>query len=204
MVLKVPIRDKLKRPHVRAILYTVIVFVVAGGAAIALYERNGAVSSILASISAGCITGIVFYMISNLRNNEIRATKDEYEELEKHYQLARQTTRLCVEALEQENRDIETIKSNMNKLMMYMGCLFIDEPKTSSLVKKVPEETKQRYYDAVSVLTNATAVDENASEEALKEYLRQDISFCSAIQDLLLEPLITMMYEISNLEGTSI
>lgn len=204
MVLQVPLRDKLKRPHVRAILYAAIVFVITGAASIMIYERFGALSSILASISAGCITGIVFYMITNLRTNEIRATKEEHSELEKHYHLAQETVRLSAKALEQENRDIERIKSNMDDLMMYMGCLFFDEPKTAALIKKVPAETKERFHEAVSMLTSVSTVDKNASEEDIKDYLLRSISFCSATQGILLEPLITMIYETNNLEGTSI
>ncbi len=83
-----------KHPHIRAIAWTVIVFLVTGVASVLLFECCGAISAILASISAGCVTGIVFFAITNIRNNELQGIKEEYEETGKQYHLARKTIKL--------------------------------------------------------------------------------------------------------------
>ena len=55
-------------PHYRMILYISIITIVSGVLSICLFCSLPAVSALLTSICAGCITGIVFYILANVRN----------------------------------------------------------------------------------------------------------------------------------------
>lgn len=63
-------------PHHRMILYISIITIVSGVLSICLFCSLPAVSALLTSICAGCITGIVFYILANMRNNEMNAMKN--------------------------------------------------------------------------------------------------------------------------------
>ena len=114
------IKDAWKHPHTRAIICTIIVFLVSGIASVALFSCCGAISAILASVCAGCATGIVFYVITNIRNNEIRAINEEYEEAGKNYQMAGEILRLCTDTMKGDSfpepriKDICKLTNNSN------------------------------------------------------------------------------------------
>ena len=55
-------------PHYRMILYISIITIVSGVLSISLFCSLPAVAALLTSICAGCITGIVFYILANVRN----------------------------------------------------------------------------------------------------------------------------------------
>ena len=79
------VKDKTKsikqrffgRPHHKAMAWIVLILVVTGVLSVVIFYQSPAISAILASISAGCITGIVFYIVSNIRSNEIHATIED-------------------------------------------------------------------------------------------------------------------------------
>ena len=83
-------------PHYRMILYISIITIVFGVLSICLFCSLPAVSALLTSICAGCITGIVFYILANVRNNEMNASREEWESLNEHYQICQQTQKLCL------------------------------------------------------------------------------------------------------------
>ena len=83
-------------PHYRMILYISIITIVSGVLSICLFCSLPAVSALLTSICAGCITGIVFYILANVRNNEVNASREEWESLNEHYQIYQQTQKLCL------------------------------------------------------------------------------------------------------------
>ena len=85
----------LRHKYRIAIFVIVAVLVITGALSLILYKYVPAVSALLASISAGCITGIVFYVLTNMRDNESRDITSESKDIESRYQLTRDTIKLC-------------------------------------------------------------------------------------------------------------
>ena len=77
-----------RRPHLRAIWWIVLAFLISGFLSIVIFQPCPAMSAILASICAGCVTGIAFYVITNLRNNEIQTTNEEFKTIEEKIAFA--------------------------------------------------------------------------------------------------------------------
>jgi len=94
---------KLHWHHVITLIFAFFLLVISGFLSLKLYDSSGAWSALFASVSAGCVTGIIFYLLVNLRDNEMRNNKEEFEAIEKNYKILRETTRLCSECLEKED-----------------------------------------------------------------------------------------------------
>ena len=93
------------RPHLRAIWWIVLAFLISGFLSFVTFKPCPALSAILASISAGCVTGIAFYVITNLRNNEVQATNEEFKSIKEYIVLAKDAEHLgmhMIESIEKE------------------------------------------------------------------------------------------------------
>ena len=179
-------------PHHRAIGWIVLVFLISGFLSFATFEPCPAMSAILASICAGCVTGIAFYVITNLRNNEVQATSEEYNSIKEHITLTKDAEHLGMRIIEsvEKNEDYRSELSNLkkytNKLTVYMGTMFIDSPKTTKLIKDFPAD----YLEKVESLSAAFEYLESENEESEKEkailHLLKIMQFCFATRSILL------------------
>ena len=161
-------------------------------------------SSILASICAGCVTGIVFYVITNMRNNEILATKEEFEEANKNYVLARRIMHLCNDIIigaPYVESKIKEICSLTNKLLTYMGTLCFDALRTTKIIKNYPKEYIKKTESALKAIEELekNAID-TLNDEQVKNDLMDIMLFCSATTDVLIEPWIRLMSNVDQFE----
>ena len=118
-------------PHCRMILYISIITIVSGALSIYLFRSLPAISALLTSVCAGCITGIVFYILANMRSNEMNASREEWESLNEHYEICRQTQKLCLAVVTDSDvskENITQICANTRKLFRFMACLCVDLP----------------------------------------------------------------------------
>ena len=128
-------------PHHRMILYISIITIVSGVLSISLFYSLPAVAALLTSICAGCITGIVFYILANMRNNEMNASREEWEFLNEHYQICQQTQKLCLTVVTNSDvskENIAQICADTRKLFRFMACLCVDLPRAARITKDYP------------------------------------------------------------------
>lgn len=181
-------------PHIRAIVWTIVLLVISGILSVLLFECCGAVSAIMASICAGCVTGIVFYVITNIRNNEIQSTKEEYIEADKNYQLARDIMHLCSDTIGSfpyPEGNIKSICTSTKKLLIYVGTICFDAPKTTRIIDDYPLEYEKRAEqatDAIEILEKTET--DGYTEEQGNKALMDIMLFCEATKGILLKPRI--------------
>lgn len=198
------IRAAWKYSHIRAIIWTILVLIISGIASIALFNCCGALSAILASICAGCVTGIVFFVITNKRNNEIGEINEEFEETRRQCKEARRIKRLCKDAIENPHNSEETIEEicrSTKKLEIYMSTICFDAPKTTQIIKDYPPDYNELEESASKAIALLESSAENGlSEEQIKMALAEIMLYCSATEGILLKPWIHLMSEIKHLE----
>lgn len=194
------------RPHLRAIGWIFLVFLISGFLSFVTFKPSPALSAILASICAGCITGIAFYVITNLRNNEIRATSEEYKSIEEHIALTKDAEHLGMRMIESIEKDedyrpeLGNLKKYTDKLNIYMGTMFIYLPKATKLIKDFPAD----YTEKEESLSAAFEYLETENEESEKDkailHLLKIMQFCVATRGILLEPMLELMEDVWSLE----
>ena len=188
----------LQRPHV-CLFLIILLLLVSGGLSLAFYCQRPAWSAILASISAGCVTGIIFYILTNARSKELLEEREECESIKEHYELARETITLCTECEENPDACIELIPQimqNANRLLTFMGVLFVAAPKTTALINDYPANYKSKTETAVNalgVLSSYTYTDNSISKDAAISALTPIIAFCAQTLDILFEPMVQLM-----------
>lgn len=197
----------LQHPHV-CLCLIVLLLLMSGGLSMAFYYQAPAWSAILASISAGCVTGIIFYILTNVRNKELLEENEEYESVKAHYEVARETIALCTECIEKPNACSELfpqIKQNMNKLLNYMGILFVAAPKTTVLIKDYPDDYSRKTEAAVNALgVFSTFTDNTIPKDAAISALNHIIAFCAQTLDILFEPMVQLMQDVDRLNRSII
>ena len=197
-------KDAWKHPHTQAIIWTIIVFIVSGVTSVALFSCYGAISAILASICAGCATGIVFYVITNIRNNEIRAVNEEYEEAGKNYQMAGDIMHLCTDTIagnEFSEERVKDICKQTNMLISYVSTLCFDASKTTELIKDFSSEYVEQAKKAsntIEMLEKNETLD--LTKDQVAAALMVIMDFCEATRSMLIKPWIKLMSEYAHLE----
>lgn len=201
--MKMKSKSAWKYPHIRAIICTIFVMLVSGVASIALFNCYGAISAILASICAGCVTGIVFYVITNARNNEIWAIREEYEEAQRHYKEASRIMRLCFNVIENTSNEeaIEEICKSTKKLDTYMATICFDASRTTQIIKDFPPDYNEKAESASKAIVLLEESEKNdLDEKQIQKALAEVMLYCSTTKDILLEPWIELMRETAHLE----
>ena len=66
-------------PHICLWAWIILLMVASCALSLILFPIFPAWSAILASICAGCVTGIIFYLLTNMRNKVVLEEKEEYE-----------------------------------------------------------------------------------------------------------------------------
>lgn len=202
------IKNVWKYPHVRAIIWTIVVCIISGVLSIALIDCREAIAAILASICAGCVTGVAFYVITNKRNNEIRVTKEEYDEANKNYELARRIMHLCSDAITgvpDSEKNIKDICDLTSDLLTYMATLCFDAPKTTKIIKDYSKEYGEKTesaFKAIDELEKKALVP--LDEDQINKDLGNIMLFCSATKGVLIEPWIQLMSDVDQLEKSDI
>ena len=193
----------LRHKYRIAIFVIVAVLVITGALSLILYKYVPAVSALLASISAGCITGIVFYVLTNMRDNESRDITSESKDIESRYQLTRDTIKLCSVLLddtqnnEAEQKALEAIKNNVKELANYMGFLPNDSPKVYELIGNFPPEYSECMMKAVEVVDSSNDITSREGKAAL---IQAVLPFCAETRNLLFEPRLELMLGINEFE----
>ena len=194
------------RPHLRAIGWIVLVFLISGFLSFVTYTHYPAISAILASICAGCVTGIAFYAISNLRNNEIKATNEEFKSIKENIALARKAAHLCMQMIESIENDedfrseLDNLKEYTKNLAVYMGTMFIDSPKTTKLIKDLPAAYAEKEESLSAAFQYLESEKEDFDKKQAVSYLLRILQFCVATKEILLEPEIELMNDVCSLE----
>lgn len=197
----------LRHKYRIAIFVIIAVLVITGALSLILYKYAPAVSALLASISAGCVTGIVFYVLTNMRDNESRDITAESKNIQSRYTLTRDTINLCSVLLdtnqndESEQKTIEAIKNNVKELANYMGSLPIDSPKVYELIGKYPPEYSECMMKAIKVVDSSN--DITSSEERIT-LIQAVLPFCAESRKLLFDPMIELMIGINEFEKSKI
>ena len=197
----------LRHKYRRAIVVIAAVFVITFALSWILYNCAPAVSALLASISAGCITGIVFYVLTNMRDNESRDITAESKDIESQYQLTRDTIKLCSVLLDdiQNNEDeqvvLEAIKNNVKELANYMGFLPKDSPRVYELIGKYPSEYSECMMKAVEVVDSSNDITSREGKEIL---IKAVLPFCAETRKLLFDPMVELMLGINEFEKSKI
>ena len=197
----------LRHKYRIAIFVIVAVLVITGALSLILYKYAPAVSALLASISAGCITGIVFYVLTNMRDNESRDITAESNNIQCRYSLTRDTINLCSVLIdtnqndESEQKTTEAIKNNVKELANYMGSLPIDSPKVYELIGKYPPEYSECMMKAVEVVDSSNDLN---SREGKASLIQAVLPFCAETRKLLFDPMVELMIGINEFEKSKI
>lgn len=200
--------QKIKNhPHYQAICWIIIILVISGILSVLSYEQCPAISAILASICAGCVTGIAFYVISNLRNNGKQATNEEYKSIKEHILLAKKTINLGISVINKViegnldyKSDICRMKDYTDDNILYMSTLFIDSPKATKLIKDFPEGYEEK-IKALSLDFECLLSEHNdLDNKQILLHLCSIIKFCSETRSILLVPSIELMNDVNFLE----
>ena len=195
-------------PHIRAIAWIIVIFILSGFLTFILIDWREAAAATLASICAGCITGIAFYVITNKRNNEIQATKEEREEADKKYQLARDIMHLCSDTIgcyPYPEKNIKDICSTTKKLLTYVGTICFDAPKITKIIQDFPSEYNEKVEqaaDAIDMLEKTEA--DGYTKEQGNKALMDIMEFCEATKGILLKPHIQLMLQAAKLEKSNL
>ena len=197
----------LKHKYRIAIVVIVAVLVITGALSLILYNNAPAVSALLASISAGCITGIVFYVLTNMRDNESRDIAAESKYIECKYQLTRDTINLCKVLLDDnknnasEQNILKAIKNNVKELANYMGFLPNDSPKVYELIGEYPPEYSECMMKAVEVVDFSNDITSREGKETL---IKAVLHFCNETRNILFDPMVELMLGINEFEKSKI
>lgn len=203
--MKMRVKDAIKYPHIQAIIIIVIAFAITTVGSILLFNSCGAISAILASISAGCFTGIVFYIVTNLRNNEIQGVNKELEKADEKYELAKKTMKLCrdsIENISNSKKRISNICRHTGTLIAAMSALCFDAPRTTKIIKDYPQDYAEKVKLADSAKELLQKEESDLNEEEAKMALANIMLFCSATKGILLEPMLELMIENARLENS--
>lgn len=212
MTVKSSFSEKTKifqRPHVKLVLYIVLLLIVSGVLSLVLYDIFPAWSALFTSISAGCVTGIIFYILVNIRNNEFRDVKEEFEEAEKYRQISKKVIHMCFECV--ENMDLYKVHmpqiiGNVQQLSLYISTLFFDHPRTVKLIKNFNNDFVEKYKEtqvSIALLKDFCLSDECSLDTiSIKPALIQIISFCSQTENMLLDPMLNLMVETFELDSS--
>ena len=194
------------RPHHRAIGWIVLVFLISGFLSFVTFKPCPAMSAILASICAGCVTGIAFYVITNLRNNEVRATSEEYNSIKEHITLTKDAEHLGMQMIESIEKDedyrseLDHLKKLTRKLSIYMATMFIDLPKATKLIKDFPADYAEKEESLSAAFEYLEAENEEPEKNKTIICLLTIMQFCVSTRGILLEPMIELMKDVWSLE----
>ena len=212
MTVKSPFSEKakiLQRPHVRLVLYIVLLLIASGVLSLVLYDIFPAWSALFASISAGCVTGIIFYLLVNIRNNELRDVKKEFEDAEKYRQISKKVVRLCFECIENNELyklHIPQIIDYVGELELYVSTLVFDRPRTINLINSFTEDFVERYKEtssSISLLKDFCLSDECSHDTiSIRVALIQIINFCAQVENMLFKPMLSLMEESFELDSS--
>ena len=204
-------KNILHRPHIKTFIYIIILLLISGVLSLVFYDIFPAWSALLGSISAGCVTGIIFYILVNIRSNEIRDANEEYAEAEKYHQISRKTIALCIECIERKDFfqiNIPQIIDNLRILVLYISTLCFDCPRTAKLIVAFPEnfkDTLKEIDNLVLELENVVSSGEISAEHKFFEHTCvQAISFCAQIENILFTPMLKLMTESYKLDESII
>ena len=78
--------------------FSILIFVIALlilAISLFIYDYNNWASGVLVSTSCGCFTGLVFYFLSNIRNNKIAKLQKEYRQLKEVLDILKNITNLA-------------------------------------------------------------------------------------------------------------
>ena len=78
--------------------FAILIFVIALlilAISLFIYDYNNWASGVLVSTSCGCFTGLVFYFLSNIRNNKIAKLQKEYRQLKEVLDILKNITNLA-------------------------------------------------------------------------------------------------------------
>lgn len=76
----------LKLPHFWWFIFILLIALVLLFLSFLIFDYNNWLSSALVSTSCGCFTGLVFYFLSNIRNNKFAKLQKEYKQLQESFE----------------------------------------------------------------------------------------------------------------------
>lgn len=183
--------------HRLAIGISVGLLILSGILSFVVYSSCPALSAILASISAGCVTGIVFYIISNIRNNDIQKASEKLKEINEYYELANDTMTYCNKlyvANEYHKNDFEQLQKNIDKLQEYWDTMLNE----SQIPQKLGEEHRNKYSESMAKAIQKTndiilQSQDTIAEATAEDCLFTDKQFCMETMKILFQPMLDLM-----------
>ena len=192
-------------PHCRMILYISIITIVSGALSIYLFRSLPAISALLTSVCAGCITGIVFYILANMRSNAMNASREEWESLNEHYEICRQTQKLCLAVVTDSDvskENITQICANTRKLFRFMACLCVDLPRAARIIKDYPPDYLEHLKKADAAITDLETMQE-LSERKMEDMV-DILPFIVQTEGIIMTPWLKLMENVTYLESSGI
>ena len=190
-------------PHICLWTWIVLLMFVSGALSLILFPISPAWSAILASICAGCVTGIIFFLLTNMRNKATHEENEEFKSIKKFNKLAKDTRDLCLACIDNPDgyqEHFRKIKQNVDELGIYMGTLFIDAPKTAALIKDFPADYVDKLSAAKrSIKTVSSFADHPVSENDLIHAFIPIVLFCQETHDILIEPMEVLLRDTDKL-----
>lgn len=195
--------QKAKRfPHLRAQIIIVVLLLITGVLSFSLFDPFPAIAAILASISAGCITGIVFYILTNIRNNELLSTKEEFDSLDACWKKSKNIKRQCAEILQEKiypQEIVDNIVRESKSLAVQMSTMCFDLPRATKVIADYPHE----YLELSRKATEA--VEKIEDGKIISDELLFDIMvWCSKTEDIIIPAWIALMKDTAYLENSKV
>lgn len=204
-------KKKIVHKYTKAILIICFLLIVSGVASFFFYSSAPWLSSFLTSTSAGCLTGIVFFILANMRTNEISNMQKECQyltELREELKLI-QTT--CIRLLEENihgNISTQTIKVVVEKsekcetsiVTLCFECLVF-----TKLIGDFPDNYLEEFKCFKNAIHYLNTLNESVTDQqSFNENISCINSFCAKTDELLWEPLLKIMIDISSLERSKL
>lgn len=189
-------------PHIRAQIIIVVLLLITGALSVALFDPHPAVAAILASISAGCITGIVFYILTNIRNNELLSTKEEFNALDACWKKCKSIKAQCSDLFGKETcpqEIVEKIVRECKSLEIQMATMCFDLPRATKVIKDYPP-------DYLEILNKATEAVQKIEEwnTISDEFILDVLLWCSKTEDIIMPAWIELTKDTAYLESSKI
>lgn len=204
-------KKKIVHKYTKAILIICLLLVVSGVASFFFYSSAPWLSSFLTSTSAGCLTGIVFFILANMRTNEISNMQKECQYLTELREQLTLVQTVCFHLLEEnvdENISTQTIKEvveKSKKCVTKIATLCFNCPVFTKLIGDFPDnylEEFEYFKNAIHYLN--TLNESEIDQQSFNENISCIISFCLKTDEMLWEPLIEIMIDISSLERSKL
>lgn len=158
-----------------------------------VYKYNNWLSGVLVSASCGCVTGLVFYFLANLRNNQGIKLQYEYDSIKEVYDIISKI--MGYEDYYRYYRPVWGEKRNIHN-DCYEILSLLDELETArgKIPYSIYDFVKSLGYDPIdhdNLSTYRTWLNDDGNDELLKKRIKEISDALLPVADELHDPLYT-------------